>query len=97
MDRNASLPTSIPVLNSQLPCSPVTQTSLDLALFLQSMETFRANRLLSVIESPPMNQSAAIEAIAEVENLTMKVMNTIVSSIRKVNKKRKKKLQVLKY
>ena len=63
MDRNASLPTSIPVLNSQLPCSPVTQTSLDLALFLQSMETFRANRLLGVIESPPMNQSAAIEAI----------------------------------
>jgi hypothetical protein len=62
MVHNASLPSSIPVLNLQLPFSPVTQTSLDLALFLQSMETFRANCPLGIIESPPMNQSAAIES-----------------------------------
>ncbi len=62
MDRNATLPSSIPVLNLQLPFCPVKQTLLDLALFLQSMETFRANCLLGIIESPPMNQSAAIES-----------------------------------
>jgi hypothetical protein len=91
MDRNASLPTSIPVMNSQLPCSPVTQTLLDLALFLQSMETFRANRLLGVIESPPMNQSAAIESSLveednDVSELEESEVLRLVSALEECNK-----------
>jgi len=56
-----SLPLSIPVQASDLPVSPVTQTTLDVSLFLQDMEVYRRNRRNGIIASPTIYQYAAEE------------------------------------
>jgi hypothetical protein len=71
------------------------QTAAEQTTRIIAIRKIDAPKLMDVLK-PIDVKLLAVEAIAEVENLTMKVMNTIVSSRRKVNKKRKKKLQVLK-
>ena len=67
-----SLPLSIPVQASDLPASPVTQTTLDVSLFLQDMEVYRRNRHNGIIASPTMYQYAAEEEAYEPPPLPMK-------------------------
>jgi hypothetical protein len=73
-----SLPLSIPVQAPDLPVSPVTQTALDVSLFLQDMEVYRQNRHNGIIASLTMNQSAAeeeIESVAEENVVASPPMN----------------------